>query len=690
MQKCRGLFFIFVLAVTQLTVAGPELSSQHAPKKAQKNRIEIFKRTLAYLPSFLFSVMGRIPMSRDETYLFNEIGNIVSRNLNRSNSQELILPDKYSLFVVKESEDQRYFDDLEPGLAKRIASTKPFIHEPIMINTLIANDPQVEITLPHAVQILIHEIAWKVPGVNIQLADRFAAKIKRSLESDYQVIELSPTEKLHILNSPIQYQPPLLEMDSASDNFKNSINIFKSHQIRQGREILIFHENNFGFTYVPTLKEALINGIHGMKDVNKDSTTVFSSSVNIEQIRVDRALGQAPLVRFLISVYERAYRYVDTTDREDQSGERKKTGEKSIHSFVALKRQGMDVSEGDEILKTRVEIASRFEPGESVHISRREVLDQEPLIKVHDLIWSEKGASRNGSFRVEIPQDRVSSLVTHDLRAFLWARMEHGLVRIEVQKLIPDSRGIKVEFSIPSSLGTTQAFAIEEVILKNKNHEFVLDLPETIIVRHPQLSPDTFQMRKLERGTPTGWLEVPVEAKAESDETMSSYLNKLGDIPGLIKIKSGKQKMRLIFQSRAFLHEVYFYKRALYLTHDPMARAAMQALEDNPIMKMFANYLGTTNRSASHFQMKDEVIHLPASELKQYQHGSDLIVEFELPMDIMPDKGANTFDTGLRYFGKMIAINQRLEKWRASSLRHPLFSVEGTSYGAKSCRDHFN
>ncbi len=681
-----------VLTTAKVTLAAPNSSSQ----VQQKDRVEIFKRIMAYLPSLMFSAIDKVQMSQIEKVIFSYLANIAVGNLNLSDPQEWILPDKYSNFVVRGSPDQSFFKELEPGLPTRIASTiAGDLKAPIMINTLIANDPNREITIPEAVQIIVHEMGWKIPGINkqgMQVVDILAAKIKRALEQDYQVIELGPNEKLHLLNSPIRYEPPYLGMDPKEKDYDKSQNSFKSQFIRMGREILIFHENQFGFTYVPMLKQALLNDIRSMKLVGQEDVANVTATINIDQILVERAVNKKPLVRFLVSIYERAYRSVDETDGE-KDGKPVKTGKKAVHSMSAVNGQGVQVSDGDDILKTKIEMAAVFEAGvPNPRISRREVLPHEPMIQVKDMKWSEQGASRTGSFKIDVPKDKVATLITHDLRAYLWARMENGLARIEVTKLIPEGNQLYVEFQIPSAAAATQSYAVEEVILKNKEKEFVLDLPETLLIRNPQVVPQKFELKTLERATSENtWTQLPVEERTEENSKGADRLDQIKNIPGLVGVRPGFQKFRMVFKSQAFLHEVYFYFRAMYLTHDPMSRQAMKQLIDMPFFGglITSKIEGMEYRSASHFQIMDQVVHLTASQIKQVQRGSDLIVEFEIPMSVMPDKGPNTFDTGLRYVGKIIAVNQRLERWRISDLRHPTFSVEGTNYGASSCSGFF-
>lgn len=686
------IFFLFVMTTAKVTLAEPNSSSQQVQ---QKDRVEIFKKTLSYIPSLMLSVMDQIELSHIEKIVFSHIANIAVGNMNLTDVQEYVMPRKYVNFDVHGTSDQRYFKELKPGLPVRMASTiQGELKAPILINTLIANNPNIEITLPDAVQLLIHEIAWKIPGINesgMAVADIIGAKVKKALQQNYQVIDLSSSEKLHLLNSPMRKEPPFIGADPKQEGYEKNQNSFKSQYVRMGREILIFYEDVKGFVYVPTLKHALLDGLRSMKTIEKEGVTKLAASINIEQIHVDRAVNKRPFVRFMMSVQERAYRSVDETAGE-KDGEAIKTGNKAVHSFSALAGQGIEVDEGDETLKTKLEIGLEFQPDKEVEISRREVLPSEPTIQIKDLKWQDQDLSRFGSFTIDIPQDKVQSLITNDLRAYLWARMESGLARIEVMRLVPEGNKIKIDFKIPSSFGATQAYTIEEVIIKNKNKEYVLDLPETLIIKNPQAQRQQFELKSLERATAEGtWAKLPIEIRNEQNGGGEQTIDKMKDIPGLINVTPGNQKFRMLFKSQAPLHEIYFYFRSMYLTHDPMARKALGQLFDMPLLGglLAKQAEGIAYQSASHYQIMDQVIHLSGSQIKQVQQGADLLIEFEIPMNVMPDKGPNTFDTGLRYVGKIIAVNQRLERWRVNDLRHPTFSVEGTHHGAKSCSGYF-
>ena len=678
-------------------VAAPNSATDKA-KIAQKNRTEIFKRALAYLPSIMLSSMGKFKLSQDEMYMFIHITNIASQNLNMLDQNEFIFPDKYKLFVVKESSDQRNFN-LVPGEATRTASTTAYIHDPILINTLIVNDPLVDITLPDAVQLLIHEIGRKVvlrdnseasKKLAMQAADRYAAKVANTIKQDYQIIELGPDEKLHILNSPIRYEPP--QLTPTDKDYEDQANMFKSHQVRTGREILLFHENSNGFTYVPSLKPALISDLRALKVIPREnSSTTSTAAINIQEIRVDRGITKRPIVRFKVNLMERAYR-ISKESAQDKDGKDVQTGEIIVNSFTSLKGSPGNASEGDEILRSQAEVMIIFNKDGTVQTSRREVLPSVSAISVDELKWQDKGALRTGSFKIQIPSQFQTDLLTKDLRAYLWARFGTGLARIEVTKMIPEGGVLNCEFVIPSASGTTQSYAIEEVILENKKFEIVADLPETLIIRKPELQSQEFSIKKLERKSGDVWETLQLAEKTEANSGPNQSLDKLDQIEGLVKTQPGALRMRMLFKSQALLHELNFYIRGMYLTHDPLTRTALQGYFGLPEIFHAAveKAAGALKfQSASHFQMMDKAIHLPASQLRQVQKGGYVWVEFDLPMEVMPDKGLNTFDTGIRYTGKIIASNQRMERLELDDLRYPIFGVEGTSWGAGSCAAHF-
>lgn len=691
------ILFVFVLTTTHVTAAAPNSATDHA-KIAQKDRTELFKRALAYLPSIMFSVMGKFKMSQDEMYMFVHIANIASLNLNISDKNEYVLPDKYKLFVVKESSDQRNFN-LEPGETTRTASTTPYIHDPILINTLIVNDPAVEITLPDVVQLLIHEIGRKVDfkgksdSVRIaamQAADRYAAKVANAIKQDYQVIDLGVDEKLHILNSPIRYEPPVLT--PTDKDYESQVNNFKSHQLRMGREILLFHENSAGFSYVPSLKPALLDGLNSIKVIPREQkSTISTSTINIQEVRVDRGISERPIIRFITNVFERAYR-VSNGSEKDKDGKDKPTGEVFVNSFSSFRNDLGMATEGDEVLKSQAEIMIIFNKDGTVEISRREVLPSVSAISIEALHWQDKGAQRTGTFNIKIPKEFNANLLTKDLRAYMWARAVTGLTRVEVTKMIPEDGVLKCEFILPSALGTTQSYAVEEVILQNQRFEIVVDLPETLIVQKPDLKSHEFSIKKLERKNGDNWEPLQLKERSDTDTEPNQSLDKLDQIAGLVKSKPGSQRLRMLFKSDALLHELHFYMRGMYLTHDPMTKNALKGYLEipEPFQKLFGKAVpGMKFQSASHFQMIDKSIHLPASQLKQSLKDGYVWVEFDLPMEVMPDKGLNSYDTGIRYTGKIIASNQRMEQLELDDLRHPIFGVEGTSWGADSCAAHF-
>lgn len=704
MKSLHTFFFLFVVATSKLTLATPISSSKETKNVAGKQRLEIFKRSLAYLPSLLLSAMDKARLSQHEAQMLMALFQVSAANLGEG-SGELVYPENYKIFKVEGTFDQSYFRELEPGLPTRMASTRPHpapMNEPILINLKQAHDPTIEITVPEAIQILIHEIGWKIPTnlhdkMKMQIVDSLAAKVRRVLDQNYQVIEIGGQDRLHLLNSPISLELPQIGTDDKNPAFKESLDRLKALKVRMGRELLIFFEEPSGFTYVASLKEPLLRDFSSIKNLERsaDKSNLFVSKINVEQIRVDRAVTKNPLVRLIMSISERAYRVVDeTTDKEkDENGNPKKTGQKVLHSFSALNGQGVSVDVGDEMLSTRLEMTILKEPtSPTLYVSRRAVLPSEPLIQVQNLKWSEQDGFRTGQFTITLPEDRAKSLLTHDLRAYLLARLEQGLARIEVTRLFPNKNELYVDFRIPAPSSTTQSFSIEEVILKNSQTEFTLDLPETLVVRNPGLRAQPLNFVQMNLIQPNGMLsEIKVERGTDDDlKATNDRLDKLHEVPGALKLGNGPQKIRVHFKSQSLLHEIYFYLRSAYLTHDPMTRAGLEELAQIPLFgSAIAKVEGLAFQSSSHMQLIDSVVHIPASQMKQTLSGSDLWIEFEMKMNVMPDKGPNTFDTGLRYFAKIIAVNQRLERWRVDGLRYPLFVVPGTSAGARSCSDLF-
>jgi hypothetical protein len=704
---------ISIIVFMKMTVGDANSASpKGGTSPRQIDNVILFQRTLAYMPSFILGKSERLnnSLNNEEKFLLAEIGNIATENLILDRKEEFVEPRNYRNFGVVGSRDQSLFKNLRPGEEVRLASTTLNLNEPISINTLISNDPNNKISLLKVVQTLLHEIGRKVRAekfglpqtqqfedAKMAIVDRIAAKLVRELEKDYQEIELSPTEKLLILNSSTQMEMPTLGLDVESREYAKAKNQLIGSKIRSGREILIFYQDQNGFTYVPTLKPALMGGLSTLASVNDKEGIFAGSSVNIEQILVDRALGQRPFVRFIMGLTQRVYRKEDVTkkikkledDKEVEVDE--KTGETTVYSLSALNKKDLAVGEADDLVRVRVEVGLNFTLGDAPEISRREVLDREPLIQIKDLIWQDQGPVRVGLFTIDVPNDRARSLVTSDLRAYLWARMETGLARIEVTRMIPEGNQLKVEFKIPSAEGTTQAFFVEEVILENKSRLLVLDLPETLVIKNPKLGMNPLGLRSFEHFNSTGWNQLKIEKQTKENTPKENDISKLQQLPGSIHVESGTQKMKMKFQSSSTLHEIYFYIRSAFLSHDPMVRAAMGQLNNIPMLGgvLFKQNPELNYRSASLLQLVDNVVHIPASQLKQSLVGDELTVEFELAMGALPDRGPNTYDTGLRYVGKIIAVNQRMERWRVSDLRHPLFVVSGTHAGAKSCGDYF-
>ncbi len=740
------------IGLSQVTLAQQKSSVQQGAKPVYvnkvliKDRTELFKRTLAYMPSILLSVMGRIRYTEVENYLYSRILSLSAENLNIDDKQEYVKPEKFKLFKVVMSQNPSDFD-LSKDEKNRTAFTRPDLKFPIVVNETLINNPNHEISIPDVVQLFVHEIGKKIPNYHQPSLDSLAAKIAAVIRQDYMVIDLSPTEKMHFLNAPFQAELPKLDFQPFSSD-DQSMGIFKAHYSRFGREILIYHENLNGFTYVPSLKPMLLDGIKSMKHFGEQQT-FLATRTNVEEIRVDRNLGSRPLVRMRINVKERAYRLSKRVEKNEK-GEDVPTGDIDLQSLTSSIDEKSLAAPSDELLDTDVEVTIKFKKNGEVEMSRREAIKSTPQIQIKNLKWVEGPDQIVGNLTLEVPKS-MSNILNYDLRVFLNARMNEGLGRIEISRMEIKGQIAEIEFRLPSKTKSRQKFFVEELILKNKDVEIMVDLPEAIVVNAVN-SRSSLRMLKAQRESNSGWSDLSLIERKEGDKSESLALHELEKHPGIKTVKPGFQKLKFLMRSDVPLHEFYLYIRSSFVTHDPLVVSALKnstkdfggmghdLVKDKkfqeqimPIIQLLSKFSEVKSpegffkalsaqgmlrpnepidpkllamvtegfnsfgkglperpelkqQSVRFFQHHDEVIHIPASAMRQTQKGPYLWVEIEVPMEILKDKGLYSYDMGVRYIGKMIAVNQSMERWKVSDLADPVFRIEGTHGGLNSCK----
>ncbi len=718
------LFLAVELATGQQKLAGtntgPRPSSAPAAEGSPPSsveRVELFKRTLAYMPSILLSTLDRLTLSQNETQILGAILRLSAMNLTISEA-EYVRPEKYKIFQVIGSRDSSLFK-LKSDETERTAVTGlRDLREPIFINERIVNDPKTRLSLPEVVQLLFHELGRKLMTsqehevirefIRHQV-DILGGKIKRVLDQDYMVIALNSAEKLHTLNAPVRLESlPELGMNPEDENYKRNFEIFELYRARFGREILIFHENKTGFTYVPSLKPVLLEDGKNMKPLNKDIRAYSATLTNITEIRVDRSVSARPVVRFVINMKERAYRFSEKT--VDQ----KETGEYNLISLSATNTPDFAATSGDEIHETNSEIAVQFKRNGEVDINRREVLKTDPRLRVENLKWKAEGPEIHGQFQIKVPAN-LKTLLNPDLRAYLYVRLSDGVSRREVTRLEMKTERMDLEFKLPSEEGAQNSYFVEEILLKNKDTEILLDLPESLRVKaQKRATRSHLQMLKFERSVDGKWQEIKAKENGSSDFKKVSTLNDIEAYKGLVRYPPGEHRFRMLFKSDVPLSELYFYVRSVFVTHDPLVRSTIgsgvlrpvgeglaqlfgglingfskQKISSEEISKQVRDKLGQNrdlnSLSAAFSQNFDQVITIPASQLKQTRTGSFVWVEFSIPIHFQQDRGPNTYDMGLRYFGEIVAANQNLERWRMEAIGGTLFALEGATFGMQSC-----
>lgn len=692
----RKLFLLFII-ILQTTSWGAPKNASTLPV-LQKNRAILFHNTLAYLPSILMSHLATLPRSAEEFFVMQEILNLTAENLDLKYKADFANPAHYNFFRIQESSDPRLFN-LHPGEPPRTASTNGDKRSPIYVNAKIINDPSQDFSLPQIVQILIHELGRKTPQDRIahmseqqieaymSVVDQVGARLARALTADTTVLEISPTEKLHILKTPVPFELPKIGMNPYEKDYDKAITMFKGHFLRSGREVLIYYENEKEFIYVPSLQPALNEENHNTRHPKQRQAMSLSSNF-LEEVRIDRSVGRRPVVRFRLHIQERVYRLTKKTYKNAQ-GEEVPTGETGLQSLSSTDNEQIKTSPEDEMMDSRWEIAIRFHKNGNVETTRRRVTLTDPQIQILDFKSVDAGDHIRGNFKVNFPDSLRAEFLNWNLRASMLARMENGLVRIEVQRMKIEKDFAEIEFRLPKSQDITQGFAVEEVVLKTPTQEVVADLPESIVVKKAELKPQGMDLVKVSLLQNETWKNLGYKKFRGKEENLSGYEHFSPENLSSVVVDPGVQKLQLAIRSDSPLHEIYFYIRKVYTTHDPMIRHALdttfkgfgfigEALKAQPQI---------VSQSISFFQVLDEVVHFSASEMKQTRTGPFVIVEVDLPLAAPQDRGAFTYDTGTRSLGKVIAVNQKLERLRLLDLRHPMFSLRGAFNGLRSCKE---
>jgi hypothetical protein len=679
--------FIFcVLIILNLANSADADSNSNTAASVAKDRLPLFVTTLAYLPSIMISAKPRMQLNQEQSWLYWHVLVTAIQNLEFT-QEEYLSPGKYKNFQIVPSRDANLFI-VSPGEAPRSAVTWPDLKAPIMINQDIVNNPANVLTIPDVVQLLIHEVGKKIPGLAsnthaIQVLDSLAATVAKTIAQDYMTIELASGEVLHIQNAPSDEKFSHIGMNAQVSEYGDEYIHLKEVQMRFGREVLMFHENKNGFAFVPTLQSILMEDIKSFKKINKGAALLLTST-NIQQIVVDRNVTDRPLIRFLMNVRERAYRIA--TKKKDSSDPK----DWIFRSFSSTNSGKIVANEGDETLEKTIEVAMRLNPDGTVHVSRRQALESDPTITISDQKKTESDDTITGSMTIKIPAN-LKNILNNDLRVYLHVRMAEGVARVEVNRMEQQGDRLLIQYRLPSSKTTSQSYMVEEVLLKNKETEILTDLPESILVSSISTKPSEMSVVKLEHLANDQWNDMNLSTTS-GPGLAGSPLEKVAQAPGLTHVQPGAQKFRMHFKSKSPLNEIYFYVRKNYITHDPFIHASVH----DPIQGL--GFIGhaimqgnpeLAYQSAVFTQLIDDVVHISSSEMRQNLVGDDLTVEFSLPMDVMADKGATTYDGGVRYFAKIIAVNQQLDRWRMIDVKSPLFGIDATHYGAKSCQDYF-
>jgi hypothetical protein len=681
----KRVFFCILLILGQLVFAGGEQNAAPStPAPVIKDRVPLFVTTLSYLPSIMISAMPRIRFANQiQAELFRKVLLIGCENL-KFGEEDYVKPGNYNLFQVIPSQDAKLFV-VNPGETPRSAVTWPEMKAPIMINQSLVNNPSNTLTIPDVVQLLIHEVGKKIPGVAhnqqlIQMLDSMSAAVAKTINQDYMTVELAPGEVLHIQNSPSEetYQKIMM----ADSKYAEQVNRFRALHMRYGREILMFHENEIGFSFLPQLQAILLEEIKSLKRVTNAHAFVAVAS-NIEQIIVDRNVSDRPLIRLRAKISERAYR-VSNADKES------KDQNPAFMSFSSMNNDEFRNDDVEETLENRVELVMQLNKDRTIGLTKREVIDSDPKIEILNSQRMDTEDAIRGSMTVKIPQN-LKSILDHNLRAYMHIRMAAGIARVEVTRLEMKDDTVTLEYQLPSKMKSNQAYFVEELLLKNKGIEVLADLPETILVNDIATPSSGLSVEKFELLQGDQWIDLHLNDNV-GPALSDTSLYKLREMPGFRPIQPGVQKFRMHFKSGAPLAEIYFSHRKNYLTHDPLLRSTIQG----PLGHMgfigqafLQSQKSLSYMSAVYQQVVDEVIHIPASEMRQELNGNDLTIEFSLAMDVMPDKGPSTYDAGIRYLGKIMAVNQQLAYWEMANIKAPVFGLEATHYGAKSCSDYF-
>lgn len=260
------------------------------------NREALFFEAFDGLPFFTYAAAGRM----DKDFYINDSisGFSAKENAMLKGLLKVLLnyhqPKKYADYNTRlklefvTSPGKQWLFDLEDGQVERTAVTQNDVDYPIYINVKRINDPTAQIDFIDAIQLLIHEVGKKIPGLDQVAFDSMAAKIVENLRSTYSTFKIHENRKIHILT--IDRPPEIVINDRAG------LRTFWQNQ--QGYEITTFDETNSYHRHIEEMRHQFANPqlvrAHNLYSSNRH--TVLTRN-NIAGVEVDRFSDSTTVIR---------------------------------------------------------------------------------------------------------------------------------------------------------------------------------------------------------------------------------------------------------------------------------------------------------------------------------------------------------------------------------------------------------
>ena len=260
---------------------------------SQTSRQPLFEEAFKGLPYFIYATAGKLD---DDFFINSKIKNFSAEENQMLNSLIKVLlvhGVRYQLVFCGpapcfDTHGQQVSFDLEKGQEPRTAVTSSEMDENIYINLAKINDPNSRIDFVDAIQILIHEVSKKIPGLNQAAFDTLDAKITASIRNGYSTFKVNDKRKLHVLtiDRPVRFDSTEL----------NQMKVFWIDS--QGFEVTTFDETDGYYRHIEEVRHNFASP-DLMKPINNGplDTHQTLSRNSIIGVEVDRFSDSTTIVR---------------------------------------------------------------------------------------------------------------------------------------------------------------------------------------------------------------------------------------------------------------------------------------------------------------------------------------------------------------------------------------------------------